>query len=218
MIELQSLRRAGLGIAVAVGMATASVSAGAVTVFDLTGGGGNLGQTEDFGPIDGITVSVEAFKDGGLGTAGDIHQNGNGIGVAGNPEGGRLAGNEQLTFTFDPTQTQLLEGLVFERGQFDEHFNLFDAAGLFVQAFVVDGSNNSGPGSDSFQTFDFSVHSLIGGFSVRGVPVNGDENNEGVRIASLTVQQVPAPAALPLLATALIGVGLLTRRRRGRLS
>ena len=35
MIELQSLRRAGLGIAVAVGMATASVSAGAVTVWDL---------------------------------------------------------------------------------------------------------------------------------------------------------------------------------------
>lgn len=222
MKSFDAFKRCGAGLVVAAGLMTAATAAQAVIVsFDLTGSGGNLGNTEVFGPESGVSLTVQAFKNGGTGQSGNIHQNANGLGVNGSPEGGRLAGSEQLSFVFDPLNTQLLDGLVFERGQLDEHFLLLDAGGGLAEAFVVDGSDNSGPGSNSFQTFDFASLNLIGGFSIRGLPVNGDENNEGVRIAGLTVQTqtpvllpTPVPAALPLMASIVIGAGFIARRRK----
>ncbi|MEO1189802.1 MAG: hypothetical protein AAFW60_12095, partial [Pseudomonadota bacterium] len=163
----------------ALGLSVAAGNAATVT-FDFTSNGPDNLSDIDFGPTGGVSLNVNAFNvfdpAGGTFVDGNVNQGGNGLGVSGSPEGGRLAGDEALQFTFSPQVTDI-EAVVFERGIADEGFLLFDENDVFIDAFTVLGLG----GGNSFQTFDFSALGVTTGFTIRGLDPSGTENNEGIR-------------------------------------
>lgn len=83
-------------------------------------------------------------------------------------------------------------------------------------ATITATANDPGTGLTSF-LIDLGVNSGSALTFVDTTAINFGplpDNRDGFDIAELTINAVPVPAALPLFATALIGVGLMSRRRR----
>ena len=220
-----------------------SGSALAVT-FDLTGNGGNLGTSEFFGTIDGISLTVLGFRpvDPDLPTASpsttrSINQTTDGLGVTGDAspasqEGDRVGRMDALQFQFTP-DVALLTTLMFELGDFDERFALYDSNGNKVDLgnpngnFVIPGGTSAG----ETHLIDLSTYNLEGPFfTIVGVScspceISPNEGNRGFRIAGVSVEMLPAhdlsevplPAALPMFVggtRALGAMGLKRRKKR----
>ena len=157
-------------------MATA---ASAATIFNFTGSRSNLGTSQSYS-VDGIGLDVTS-------TGGNIHRNGSGLGVTGNPDGNRLGSNnstsESLTFSFSRSLT-LLGGIVFEHRGGVEMFEILDG-----DSNVIAMRRVSGPGGSSTVTVD-DLDLEGGTFTFRHV------SGSGIRINEFSVLvPVPLPAA-----------------------
>lgn len=187
-----------------------SVAANAAT-FNFQSNGSDGNSTVAYGPVDGVSLVVDAFKVFNPSTStftdGNVNQGSNGLGVSGNPEDGRLGSGEGLQFQFSPAVT-VLSTLVFERGNQDEDFIIFDDTNTQVGGtFTISG------GANSTQFFDLTAFNIVGKFFTI-VGLESGSGNRGVRIAELSVTPVPLPAALPLFAGGLGLLGLLGWRRK----
>lgn len=211
----------------------AAAPAHAVPVtFALSGNGGNLGKTEQFGPQGTITLTTSGFKrvdpdadtlqsteSGGLNDA-NLHQNSDGLGVDGDnvdsSEGDRLGRKDAIQFSFN-ADVWLLSAITFEVGTFDERFSLFDANGDRVFAndpdygkyFQVDGGvQDSDP---EFFTLDLSSYAVYGNlFTIVGVTCSDcrqspNEDNRGIRISSITVTEDMPAVPIPAALPLLVG-------------
>ena len=190
-------RIAKLTAAAALGFGLLAGAASAATVINLTGSRANLGASETYS-VDDLTLEVTSF-------GGNIHRNGNGLGVSSNPDRNRLGSNrntnESLTFSFSQSVT-LLGGIVFEHRNGFEMFEILDGDGniLAVQRIMGDGGSTAvtlDPLNLEGDTFTFRHLS-----------------GSGIRINQLTVTAVPLPAALPMALVAFGGLMLVGRRRR----
>ena len=187
--------------------------AASAATFNFQSNGADNNSTVAFGPVDGVSLVVDAFKVFNPSTTtftdGDVNQGSNGLGVSGDPEGGRLGAGEGLQFQFSPN-VSVVSSLVFERGDQNEDFIVFDDTNTQVGGtFTVLG----GGAGNSTQLFDLSALNIVGSFfTIVGIDSGG--GNRGVRIAELTVTPVPLPAALPLFAGGLGLLGLLGWRRK----
>ena len=189
----------------------------AVTI-DLTGSGGNLGTSHDFGTTGGISLVVNGFDyidpdqatvslpsgshSGKNPTTYDITQSSAGLGVADDGRDGsggdRVGRQEALQFVLSP-DVLLVSALAFETGSADEKFALFNSNNNRVYNPDNLGDNGSwivpGAGSGA-HTVDFSAVNLVGPyFTIVGLSAgsgDGDSGtNRGFTISSITVQ-VPA--------------------------
>lgn len=181
-----------------------SAAQAAVVSFDFNGPAQSVSSLSQV--VDGVTVTVTPNSN-------QIRQNGAGLGVTTNPEGGRLGLNESLTFTFSTAITSL-SALIWETGNQDEAFGI--SINGSSQNFIISGGGNGA----SFASFDASGLIPVGG--ITSVTIFGSEpnaaGNRGVRVSGLTVEvptlpQVPLPAGGALLASAL-GLAVLRKRRR----
>ena len=193
-----------------------SAGANAVT-FDFRIEAPEVAGPVSYGPWDGISVTVTAFKDFGLTTQTQavVEQSDRGIGVSGNPAGNEVGINEALQFGFTPG-VNLLASLLFEVGTDDSQFNLLNSSLDVVHSFTVPGINTNGQ-----VLIDLAGLSLSDTwFTIVGVD-NGTTNgfDSGALIKEVTVTAaVPIPPALLLFATGLFGLGVLGRRRRKQLA
>ncbi len=240
-----SLFRAGL---MALAICAAGPALAVPVTFDLTGSTANLGTSHDFGTTGGVSLVVNGFDyidpDGatvslpsgsGSGTnptTYDIVQGSVGLGVKDdgrNAAGGDRVGREQaLQFVLSP-DALLVSALAFETGGSDEKFALFDSNNNRVYNPDNLGDNGSwivpgGPG-DGPHTVDFSAVNLVGpyftivGLSAGPDPIGPDgKKNRGFTVSAITVSAVPIPAALPLLASGIGGLGFMGWRRKQRTS
>ena len=183
-----------------------TVGANAVT-FDFRSEVAEVPGPVNYGPIDGISLTVTAFKDFSLGIEGIVEQSDNGLGVSGAPAGPELGANEALQFRFTPDVT-LLSSLLFEVGDEDEFFEIRNSLNEVVHSFTVLGGNQYG----SMQLVDLAPLAITDYFFT----VVGLDNGfgTGAMIKEVTVAAVPVPPALMLFASALFALGILGRRRR----
>jgi hypothetical protein len=133
------------------------------------------------------------------------------------------------TFTNNTTSTFTFNGFnlgftsLTTTGDASDHINLpadFLSA-VSLGTCSVPGTNNGSvaPGGTCTAHFSFSVDNGTGetdaDTGVRGIFVNfGSGPNEISTTTTITVTDTPLPGALPLFATALVGLGLLGWRRK----
>ncbi|MEY1555824.1 hypothetical protein AB3Y40_09340 [Yoonia sp. R2331] len=185
----------------ALGLMATGASAATVNYNFQAGGPNGSSVSYTSGGVD-LTVSS-----GG----GNVAVTNNGLGVTGNPEGGRLGLGESLTFDFGGILVDQISGLVFEAGPQAEQFGVI-INGVSTLFTVPAGLGNS------FTTLNFSSLIPTGGvssFTIFGVQPNAP-GNRGVKVGGITVNAinippVPLPAGGALLLT---GLGLLALRRR----
>lgn len=192
-------------------MALPMAEAGAATVFVFGNGPDNQSQIQRI--LDGRTLIVDGFDESfntatGTGGAGRVNQGRSGLGIAGAPENGRLAGGEALRLTFD-RDVRLNSLLIHEAGGQDESFQLFGANNQLLSSFVVSGAG--GRRGDLFDGLG-----LVGSsFTLVGTDPNG-AGNRGIRLRAVTVSAVPLPGALGLALGGLAVLGGLAWRRRAQ--
>lgn len=152
-----------------------------------------------------------SYSESGLGltvtAAGDrINRGNSGLGVRGNPEGGRLGLGESLTFTF-AQGVYSFSARIFESGAEDE---LFRFAG-FGQTLDLTAEG----GGSAFTTVTFISDTPMTTFTISGLEPNAS-GNRGVRVGSVEVSTtpVPLPAAGGLMLLAIAGLGLHAQRKK----
>lgn len=152
-------------------MLGAGSASAAMITFNFGGSGGNLGPNETF-TKNGLSVVVTS-------TGGNVHQDGNGLGVTGNPAGSRVGVGEELEFNFSPTAVSLLSSAVFERGNGAGRFDVY-VDGVFGE-MVTWGAG----GGDS--TFTHTFASVLTGthFDFKAVA-------DDFRVKKLTVDSGPS--------------------------
>ncbi|WP_159089215.1 VPLPA-CTERM sorting domain-containing protein [Tateyamaria sp. Alg231-49] len=196
-VLIERLTKQTTAAVLSVGLMASAASA--ATTLNLTGSRANLGATETYS-VDDITVEVTSV-------GGNIHRNGNGLGVTGNPDRNRLGSNgtafETLTFSFSKSVT-LLSSLIFEHRRGIETFSI-----------SVDGSDDL----SYFRTMAPERSNTIVSFS--DMNLEGSTftfthlDGSGIRINELTVLvPVPLPAAMPMALLAFGGLFVLGRRRK----
>ncbi|MEP1352965.1 MAG: VPLPA-CTERM sorting domain-containing protein [Tateyamaria sp.] len=180
-------------------------AASAATILNLTGSRANLGALETYS-VDDITVEVTSV-------GGNIHRNGNGLGVTGNPDRNRLGSNgtafETLTFSFSQS-VKLLSSLVFEHSSDVEIFEILDGDSNFLAQFRIMGGRGGNDNRSSVVAVEMDDLDLVGDtFTFRHT------SGSGIRINQLTVlATVPLPAAMPMALLAFGGLFVLGRRRK----
>ncbi len=181
---------------------SASAAQAATVTYDFLGAATNVPTlTLNSG---GVSLDITA-------TGGNVARTANGIGVTGNPEGGRLGLGEFLTFDFGTTIVDQIEGLVFEAGGQAEQFGVIIDGTVTIFTLPAAGGNS---------TLAFDFNSLIPATGVSVFTIFGAQpdaaGNRGVKVTGLTVNainlaSVPLPAGSLLLLT---GLGALALRRR----
>lgn len=186
----------------AVLAAMAPVNALALTIaYDFDGGPN--GQTLEFTQSDVLLTVTAENETGGVAT---VSHNGNGLGVAGNPESGRLALDERLTFDFGTEVVRVLSVEIFESGSQPEEVRV-QGGGATVDLQLL------GTGMNPL-AFDLTSEGIVTSrIDFIGLVPNGG-GNRGVRIASIEVEVVPLPGSLTL-ALGAVGALVLVARRRG---
>ena len=197
MIGLKRLNRTALACIAAVGMFVGTAVSASTVTFDFSGSGGNTGSTTANYMQGGINLDV-------VSTGGNITIGGNGLGVSGTPNRGRLGVGELLSFTFSPA-VKLLTSIVFEAGNGTDTVRIRDGSGTVLTSFVV----NNAPG---LFTQDLSALNLTASTYLFDV-TSSSGSRQGVRIAGLEVAAVPLPASGLLLIAGLGGLAAMRRRR-----
>lgn len=203
-----ALKQAGaaavVGLMVYAGASSTDASA---AVFDFSNNGPDVLSLNP--TVDGITVLITATDENDNPEV--INQNNFGLGVGPGgsiPEDGEIAGGETLTFDFSPAEVAAIKAVVFQKGEFEETFDLIVdgvSQGIFVIAADAGGGGN-------FETFNLG--GIVGQvFQFVGLSPNDPENRRGIRITELVVA-VPLPAALPLMAGGLALMGFMGWRRK----
>ncbi len=192
-------------IALSAAAVMASGGAHAATVFTLNGA--NFGDFTE--TVDDITLDISS------GDEGSLHFNGSGVGVnsgANDQSENRLGGdNEAIVFVFDPAVT-ILQSVAFETGGGVDTVSIFDGNDNFITSFDVANNNANNNG---YVTVDLTdVTGSVFKFVSTANPRAPGKPDGGIRITSLTVEAVPVPAALPLMAAGIGGLSLMGRRRK----
>ena len=180
---------------------TASASSAATIMYDFKQNLSDTSATASY-TVDGVTLTVDSF-------GGNLNRGRWGLGVQGNPEGGRLGSGELLAFSFDRDIVSITT-TVFETGNEDEDFRFF-GIGNGNTVTVAGGGNGR-----SFTSYTENLASAVTSFGVIGLEPNA-AGNRGIRIASIEIElaPIPLPASGALLGAALLGLGL---RRRSKTS
>ncbi|MBK0328156.1 VPLPA-CTERM sorting domain-containing protein [Rhodobacteraceae bacterium F11138] len=177
----------------------AAPAAYAATVFDLTGTGGT-DSSYDFNE-DGIGLTVTGMRDFfGWGSA-DIHQTNEGLGVTGwldtsDEADGQF--DEYMLFSFD--QDVSMMEIAFNHIDSDDPYNIYvDSGSGFT---LVDANAMTNP---------YTFSPFLTGNTLK---VAVTDNSSAFRIASVTVNTVPVPAAGVLLLAGLGSLAAVRRRRK----
>jgi hypothetical protein len=187
-----------------VAAATLSMAAGSASAATFNFTGSSSDSSSKSFTVAGITAVATAFREGPLGFlqfAGNVTQNGNGLGVASVPDtSGDIDGfgfKDTLVLTFD----QLVNFSLATFGAVDsgDDWDIFvdDGSGAFVQV-ANDITDNP-----------FNFNDGI----VKRIAFGADGINDDFRLNSVEVSAVPLPAAGWLL---IAGVGGLVAMRRKR--
>ena len=203
-----ALKQAGaaavVGLMVYAGASSTDASA---AVFDFRNNGPDVASLNP--TVDGISVLITAKDENG--DPGIINQNnfGLGVGTGGTqPEDGEMAGGESLVFDFSPTDVTAIKAVIFQKGEFEETFDLI-VDNVSLGPFVIAASSGGGA---EFETFNLG--GIVGQvFEFIGLTPNDPDNRRGIRITELVVA-VPLPAALPLMAGGLVLMGFMGWRRK----
>ncbi len=179
---------------------SASAASAATVTYNFQASGTN-GATINYSS-GGVDMTV-------TGAVGNVAVTNNGLGVTGNPEGGRLGLGESLTFDFGTTLVDQISGLIFESGGQTEQFGI--TIGGVSTVFTLPAAAGS-----SFVNIDFTSLIPTGGvssFTIFGLEPDA-AGNRGVKVGEITVNAltaIPLPAGGLLL---LSGLGALTLRGR----
>jgi len=204
----------------ALGLLLLSSTALATTIsYDFKNTGTNVSSPSVSFTESGLTVEVTAFKEfPDLKNADSVTWQGNGLGVAGDPDGARLGtsgndgdnnsgtnageNNEALVFSWAPYSVTVLTGLVLENGGGNELFDI-----LVDGVIKLDNVSISGPGT-SVVSLDFSSDNLVGSeFTFM------HERGSGIKVQGLTVE-VPSAAPLMMLGLGLAGLGFARKKKQ----
>jgi hypothetical protein len=217
--------RAALAAAVLVTAVLAAPMAEAVTTFDLTGAGGNIGKQAVFGPVDGVSLEVTAINTEEPAPP-VLLQNGNGLGVFTtcgiftgegsclNPEAYQLnniGDDEAIIFDFG-RQIGFVSMTLTETAIFEDSYSIYgtntDLEGVTSGGLsaLTAFSTLIASGSTSADPFDVA---LSGAYRYLIATVPGG-SGDGYRVSSITV--TPVPLGAPLIASA-FGIAWLIRRR-----
>ena len=165
----------------------------------------------------GTSVTVSAFATdydaaANTGTIANINRNGNGWGVQGGAENGRIAGGEALVLDFGSTRVSLNSATIFEAGGNAEPFE------LFIDGILAGSFSTLAASGRSQEEFDFNNLDTKGSvFAFRSTIDNGP-GNLGVRLSAIDVTIVPIPASAAFLLTGGAAFAAVSRRRSKRAS
>ena len=149
----------------------------------------------------GVTATITS-------TGGSVTTGTEGLGVSGNPNGGRWGVGETLTITF--SKNAILDmATVFELGGGSNDVEVEDGSGNLLLSFdATDGAN-----TDSF--FQATPGGLIEGtvFVFSLTNSDGSASQRGIRLTELDVSIIPLPAGGLLLLAGLGGLAIVRHRR-----
>ena len=170
--------------------------------------------------VDGVNLNVTAGGDNDPTLLQDLAPRNSGLAVLSDGEGSgddqvQMDNNESLTFTFGGL------GAIFELEEID--FNAGNDVDCSVDPVGSEGGCDQfelvvdGMSLGVFDALDnFDVAAMVGMVVMGRVfeIIAATPGNFGFAIGSITVSQVPVPAALPLLLSGIAGLGFASRRRR----
>ncbi len=184
--------------------------AGPLVTYDFTGnaannplglGVGDLGTTMVTVSQDGLSVDITG-KDFDLsnGTSANLDRSGpGGLGVVDNAGFARVGTDEAIEFDFDPATVIGISTLILEVGQPTGSFDLY-VNNLFAETVGWDS------GGGNFVTHTFTSMPTGSILEFRGKTFS-------FRISELTVEVVPEPGEILLLATGAFGLIVFARKR-----
>ncbi len=197
--------------------------------FDFTGSnGGNLGTSESFPEVSGISLTVFGYDqvnpDNSTANpthAAHIYEVTSGLGIddpnnnGNNAEGTRLGRMDALTFSFSPNVLLLSSLMLSPAVMMRSLPSTISLATRWISGNAAENGNFIVPGGTSAgetHLIDLSSYNLVGpSFTIVGVTCSPcqqspNELNRGIYIAAISVEAVPIPGALPLLASGLGGL------------
>lgn len=210
------MRNLIVGVVASVGIALGASQANAVT-FDFTGSDPADSVSKSF-TVDGLTVTVTAgtFPSNIFGNPNPsninfntrlVDQDPNGLGADGVPDFDQVDGsfgNDVLVFTF--SREVFFDEITFGGVDGNDDFAFGSVTGnSFLR--VVDFQDVVNPTAVSgFTTLAERTGTSFG--------IGAIGPNDNFTVASISVTPVPLPPALLLLGSALVGLGVMSRRRR----
>ncbi len=199
-----------------------SFGAAQAATFVFSGPNGNLGKDEIFtsGPDSVLATAINTQEP----RSPTLRRNGFGIGVKTGPHDSgqidNIGDDEAIVFDFGGL-VQMGE-IVLTRASFFDDIRIYGTNDATVAAITSGGlpaitsistllASASGVGFGGTVTIDLSAIATAYRFLIATVPGG---SGDGYRVEEISVSEVPLPAALPLMAFGLAGLGFVGRRRR----